>query len=93
MKKKGRKKIIKLKKERIVLSDILPYEIPPFFSNRYFYEFLVENKVEIIENGIRWKKNNKSNTIDTIIKLLFFNTNDGSVTNDKDYNKIVFNEK
>ncbi len=93
MKNKGSKKIIKLKKERIVLSDILPYEIPPFFSNRYFYEFLVENKVEIVENGIRWKKNNKSNTIDTIIKLLFFNTNDCSVTNDKDFNKIVFNEK
>lgn len=93
MRKRGRKKIIKLKKERIVLSDILPYEIPLFFSNRYFYEFLIENKVEIIENGIRWKKNNKSQTIDTIIKLLFFNTNDRSVINEGDYNKIIFNEK
>ena len=44
--------IIDYKKERVVLSDILPYEIPPFFSNRYFYHFLVKNKVSIDEEDI-----------------------------------------
>jgi hypothetical protein len=30
---------IKLKKERVVLSDILPYETPITFSNRFFTIF------------------------------------------------------
>ena len=57
-----RKKIghtIDYKKERVVLSDVLPYEIPPFFSNRYFYHFLVKNKVSIIEKDEKDKKNKK----------------------------------
>lgn len=33
---------IKYEKERVLLSDILPYEIPLFFSNRKFYDFLVK---------------------------------------------------
>ena len=49
--------IIDYKKERVVLSDILPYEIPPFFSNRYFYHFLVKNKVSIDEKDEKDKKN------------------------------------
>lgn len=36
---------IKSKKERILISDVLPYETPASFSNRHFYDFLVENKV------------------------------------------------
>jgi hypothetical protein len=39
------------KKERVVLSDILPYEVPPFFSNRHFYNFLVKNKIVINEDN------------------------------------------
>ena len=31
---------IKYEKERVLLSDILPYEIPLFFSNKKFYNFL-----------------------------------------------------
>ena len=59
-----RKKIghtIDYKKERVVLSDVLPYEIPPFFSNRYFYHLLVKNKVSIIEKDVKDKKNKKVN--------------------------------
>ena len=43
---KRRKKIkLQYKKERVVFSDILPYELPIIFSNRYFYRFLVNNKI------------------------------------------------
>ena len=39
-----KRKNIGYKKERIVLSDILPYEVPPFFSNSSFYSFLVKKQ-------------------------------------------------
>ena len=43
-----RKKIrLRYKKERVVFSDVLPYELPLIFSNRYFYRFLVRNGVWI----------------------------------------------
>lgn len=41
-----RKKIrLRYKKERVLLSDILPYELPFIFSNRNFYRFLVQNGI------------------------------------------------
>lgn len=43
-----KKKHIKYPKERAILSDVLPYEIPITFSNRYFYRFLVNNEIELI---------------------------------------------
>ncbi|WP_298485901.1 antiviral reverse transcriptase Drt3b [uncultured Maribacter sp.] len=62
------------KKERVVLSDILPYEVPPFFSNRHFYDFLTTHNIELINksNGaeIRFKKNT-SKTLEKIIKIVF----------------------
>ena len=36
------------KKERVILSDVLPYEVPVIFSNRFFYKFLIENQVNLI---------------------------------------------
>ena len=45
------------KPERVILSDILPYEMPLMVSNRHFYKFLVENKVKI----------NSSNQIDSLL--------------------------
>lgn len=43
-----RKKIrLRYKKERVVFSDVLPYELPLIFSNRYFYKFLVSNGIWI----------------------------------------------
>lgn len=61
-----KKKKIKLryKKERVLFSDVLPYELPIIFSNRYFYRFLVKNGVEIdiysekgkIKNTLKWDK-------------------------------------
>ncbi len=48
---------IKYKKERVVLSDILPYEIPVIYSNRYFYKFLTQYQIEINSKQltISWK--------------------------------------
>ena len=43
----NKKKIkIKYTKNRVVLSDVLPYELPVIFTNRYFYKFL--NKHQIV---------------------------------------------
>lgn len=58
------------KKERVVLSDILPYEVPPFFSNRHFYNFMIKNKIEFIEEDqiIKFKRDN---ILERIVRLLF----------------------
>lgn len=76
--KKHRKHIkLKYKKERVVLSDVLPYEIPIVFSNRYFYRFLVSNGIEIKDNKIYWNCYEKAlhpeyeQKLLSIIKLLF----------------------
>lgn len=63
-------KAIDYKKERVVLSDILPYEVPPYFSNRYFYNFLTSKKVCIINDELRFKKDT-TETTEKIIRLLF----------------------
>ena len=59
MKRYKRKIRLKYKKERVVLSDVLPFEIPIIFSNRYFYRFLVCYGVEIRDNKIYWNDNKK----------------------------------
>ena len=55
-------------KERAVLSDTLPYEIPAIFSNRYFYRFLVKNKIEIQDSEISFDNTNPD--IIEILKLV-----------------------
>ena len=62
-------KAIGYKKERVVLSDILPYEVPPYFSNRYFYNFIVSKKVCIVNDELRFKKDT-TKTTEKIIRLL-----------------------
>ena len=50
-----RKKIrLKYKKERVLFSDILPYELPFIFTNRYFYRFLVKNGIHVESDKIVW---------------------------------------
>lgn len=44
---KYKKHKIRYKKERVVLSEILPYETPLIFSNKIFYNFLLKHKIEI----------------------------------------------
>ncbi|KKJ75802.1 hypothetical protein WH95_16370 [Kiloniella litopenaei] len=69
----ARKLNIKYKKERTLLSDVLPYEVPLSFSNRHFYSFVLENKIECInaDNNIslRWKKGSKA--LNSLMHILF----------------------
>lgn len=52
------KKKLRYKKERVLLSDTLPYELPLIFTNRGFYRYLVKNEIEVDENGtLRWSEN------------------------------------
>ncbi|MEE1673708.1 RNA-directed DNA polymerase [Agarivorans aestuarii] len=60
---------IRLKKERAILSDTLPYETPITFSNRFFYEFIVENKLSVGDKEITWSHVSDAN--DAVIGLLF----------------------
>lgn len=50
----SKKLTIKYKKERVVLSDLLPYELPLTFSNRHLYKFLVKNKIEYKNKNFIW---------------------------------------
>lgn len=60
---------LKLKKERAILSDVLPYETPIIFSNRFFYEFLVSNNIEVDGSKIKWTYSSRS--IDEFIFIIF----------------------
>ena len=52
-----RKKIrLKYKNERVLFSDVLPYELPFIFSNRYFYRFLVKNGIHVESDNIVWNR-------------------------------------
>lgn len=56
------------KKERCLLSDVLPFEIPISFSNRHFYEFVLRHRVQKIGETIVWLKSTP--TLDRIVCLL-----------------------
>lgn len=66
---KKKKSTITTKKQRVVLSEVLPYETPATFSNRFFYEFLVRNNIQLESNRIKWNK--EDNVVREIIKILF----------------------
>jgi hypothetical protein len=51
------------------MADILPYEVPITFSNRHFYNFLVDNKIEFSNGCLSWKRDDK--TFDKLVKLIF----------------------
>lgn len=42
------------RKQRSVLTDMLPFEVPPTFSNRGFYRFLRDHSIEIEQGQLRW---------------------------------------
>ncbi|MCE9663257.1 RNA-directed DNA polymerase [Halomonas sp. M5N1S17] len=42
-------------KERALISDVLPYEIPLTFSNRHFYEFVSRNDFEYKNGVFEWR--------------------------------------
>lgn len=75
---KARKKIrLKYKKERVLLSDVLPYELPVIFTNRYFYRYLVSNGVKFDDNELSWKDGINRDAL-TVLSLIFspYLTND-----------------
>lgn len=69
-------------RNRVVLSDVLPYEVPPIFSNRFFYRFLNEYSIHYEpEKGgrhakLKWKNafstDDEKNVFEKVIRLLFY---------------------
>ena len=80
---KHKKKQINNKKERVILSDVLPFEIPITFSNRHFHNFLVNNHISTDGKMIKWDKNDP--ILEIIVKLLFGFKKDNPV-NDRQIN-------
>jgi hypothetical protein len=94
-----RKKIeLKYKKERVVFSDVLPYETPLIFSNRHFYRFLVKHKIRVEDNNLLWDTNISDGAFESL-KLLFFNDkltaakSDGAISVEMHKIKIPFSYK
>lgn len=54
--------------QRVVLSDVLPYEVPIVFSNRYFYRFICQHDVRVSGSKIEW--NSKDSVLDGLVKML-----------------------
>lgn len=99
-----RKKIpINYSKERVILSDVLPFEIPITYSNRHFYNFLVKNKIKVTTSAdgskkVAWQDGNVF--IGEILKLLFgfrqdkvILNNEIEISNKTDLKKIPFSFK
>ena len=57
------------RKQRPVLTDMLPFEVPPTFSNRGYYRFLRSNSIEIEKGQLRWIC--ETTDLDRIMRLLF----------------------
>jgi hypothetical protein len=57
------------REQRPVLTDMLPFEVPPTFSNRGFYQFLRRNDVVIRNGTLQWTSN--STDLDIVMALLF----------------------
>jgi hypothetical protein len=77
MKKKKAKKSLRYSKNRVVLSDTLPYETPLTFSNRYFYNFLDKYEINFLSGKnekITWSETSDlkvNRVIDQLTKILF----------------------
>lgn len=57
------------RKQRSVLTDMLPFEVPPTFSNRGYYRFLRNNSIEIEKGLLRWTC--ETTSLDRTMRLLF----------------------
>lgn len=55
--------------QRSVLTDMLPFEVPPTFSNRGFFRFLKEHDVEVDGAWLRWISNGPQ--VDAVVGLIF----------------------
>jgi hypothetical protein len=59
---------IRYKKERALLSDVLPYELPFIFSNHHFYKFVLDTGLECRFGKFFWRKDDGA--LDTTMRLL-----------------------
>ena len=64
-----RRSLLKHREHRAVLTDTLPFEIPPTFSNERFFKFLIKHSVEFKGDVLRWKDDGESLLI--AMRLLF----------------------
>lgn len=89
-----KKKYIQYPKERAILSDVLPYEIPITFSNRYLYRFLVNNNILLNTKDKVVFSNSYVNddliAFNEILRILFHHNFDDNKDNDYKFRKIPF---
>ena len=76
---KRRKIKLRYKAERVLFSDVLPYELPVIFSNRYFYRFLIENEVKLVDGKLTYKANAEQ-AVKDILMLMFGAANEQELT-------------
>lgn len=56
---------------RVVLSDVLPYEVPIVFSNRYFYKFLCDHQIKFDGEKVSWASGEDDHVLGKLIKMIF----------------------
>ena len=64
-----RRVILKNRRQRSILTDMLPFEVPPTFSNRGFFCFLRDNNVQFSGGNLQWTIDSVG--LETAISLLF----------------------
>lgn len=57
------------RKQRAVLTDMLPFEVPPTFSNRGYFRFLKNHSIEIEKGHLRWICD--TTDLDLTLRILF----------------------
>lgn len=78
---KRRKIKLRYKKERVLFSDVLPYELPLTFTNRYYYRFLVQNGIRIENEELHWNSNISEGALN--ILSFIFNTKKENLERDR----------
>lgn len=83
----------KKNKERCVLSDLLPYESPLIFTNRYFYRFLILNNISynIFTDVVSWKF--RDDITDKLILIMLGVHPNEKLKMIKDRKEITLNKK
>lgn len=76
----SRKVPLRYKKERLILSDVLPFEVPLLFSNRHFYDFLIDEKIHIEGGKLFWKTGDGAT--ETLVRLLIGDLAGRPITNE-----------
>lgn len=78
-----KKKIrLKYKKERVLLCDVLPYELPFTFSNRGFYRYLVKNQIRIDDGLVKWGNNISTGALAVLAFIVNKSVDDLKITGD-----------